>query len=169
MSSGSSWIKTRVSSTASRTLSGRVSSCSLARRVSRSSGKPELAPDVVQAEQATRLHVFRALAKIGERLLVLKDVERLLDRVPLLRRDDHRRGTPLAGDDDVLVSCFDVVEQLGKSSAGIGERDDSRHMLSVQKTEQLARRVLPAGHNLNQTHALAGEPVAIGSTRRQRR
>jgi hypothetical protein len=87
--------------------------------VSRSSGKPELASHLVQAEQAARLHVFLALAKVGKRLFVLKDTECLLDRVSFLRRDDDGRRSSLAGDDEMLMPRLDIVEE--QKSEQIGE------------------------------------------------
>src|SRR5438876_8793938 len=106
ISSGSSWIRRSVSSTASRTASGSASSCRLARRVSRSSGKPELASHFVEAEQAARLHVPLALTQVRESLVVLKDVECLRDRIPFLGGDDNRRRPSSARDDEMFVPCL---------------------------------------------------------------
>jgi hypothetical protein len=119
IASGSIWSSASVSSTASRTASGSASSCRFACRVSRSSGKPELASHLVQAEQAARLHVFLALAKVGKRLFVLKDTECLLDRVSFRRRDDDGRRSSLAGDDEMLMPRLDIVEE--QKSEQIGE------------------------------------------------
>src|SRR5712691_910579 len=109
IASGSSWSRASVSSTAPRTASGSASSCRFACRVSRSSGKPELASHLVQAEQAARLHVVLALAKVSKRFFVLEDTECLLDRVPFLRRDDDGRRPSFAGDDEMLMPRLDVV------------------------------------------------------------
>src|SRR5437016_14555786 len=103
MLSGSSSIRASVSRTASRSVSGSALRSSFARRVSRSSGKPELAPHLVQREEATSLDVFPALAERLERLVVVQDLKGLLERLPLLGRDDDGGRAPIAGDDDVLV------------------------------------------------------------------
>src|SRR3954447_11009310 len=126
--SGSSRRSTSVSSTASRTGFGSSSSCCFARRVSLSSGKPQLAPHVIEAEQGPVLHVLLALAQVGKRRVVLQHRERLLDRVPLVGRDHDGSRPSLPRDHDVLVACLNVVEQFGQPPPRFGERDDTRHV-----------------------------------------
>lgn len=95
----------------------------------RSSSKPELASHLVEREYAAGLDVPFALAQRLERVLVLQDLERLLDRIVLLGRKHDRRGSAVARDDHMLVPSLDLVEELRKPSAGLGERDDSGHEL----------------------------------------
>src|SRR2546429_1883731 len=82
--SGSASMSAIVSTTASRTVAGSALRSFFARRVSRSSGKPELAPHLFKREQPAGPHVFLALAERRQRLLVLQDLQRLLDGFPLL-------------------------------------------------------------------------------------
>jgi hypothetical protein len=43
----------------------------------------------------------------------------------------------------MFVACLDIVEELCELCPGFGERDDSNHAKSVQKSEQLGGSVPP--------------------------
>src|SRR2546428_3036139 len=122
MLSGSTAISASVSSTASRIVPGSASRSCFARRVSRSSGKPELAPHLVERGETTCLDIPLALAQRLERLFVLQDLERLLECFVLLGREHDRRRPAVPRDHDVLVAGLDLVEQLCPPRPGLPER-----------------------------------------------
>jgi len=104
----------------------------LARRVSRSSGKSELASHLVDGVEAPVFDVLFAFSKRLESGLVLEHVEGLFDGVPFFRGDDDRRGSTLARDHHMFVAGFDVVEEFGEMGACFGEGNDAWHTTSVQ-------------------------------------
>ena len=95
--------------------------------MSRSSAKPELAANVLQGGETFRANVALALAERLERLLVREHLERVLDRLELLRSEDHGAGAAVARDHHVLVPPLDLVEQIGQLRAGLGEGDVPCH------------------------------------------
>jgi hypothetical protein len=134
-----------VSRTASRTAAGSAARSFFARRVRRSSGKPELAPHFVKRKHAAGLDVLVALAKRCQSLVVLEDLESLLESLPFIGGDDDGGWTAVASDDDMLVQVFDLVEQFGERGACLGERNDFGDALSVHNSVQASSLVPPAG------------------------
>src|SRR5439155_12310339 len=167
--SGSAWIALSVSTTASWTGRGRAARLRLARRVSRSSAKPEVALDLVERLQASGGDVLLALGERGHRVLVLEHREALHHGLVLLGGEDDRAGAAVACDHDVLVAALDVVEQLAQTPARFSEGDDSGHEATVQGSVQ-QRGWWRRGHEVLAGEArVEGEQVAHAAVAAQMR
>src|SRR5919198_5389979 len=167
--SGSAPMRVIVSKTASRTAAGSAARSFFARRVIPSSGKPELAPHLVQRKHPAGFDVFVTLAKRRQRLLVLEDVESLLKSLPFVRRNNDGSRTAIASDDDMLVATLDLVEQLGQRRASLGEGNDFRHALSVHNSVHVWRLVFTGNRSPSLTSALYRCGRCVTLPRRWRR
>jgi hypothetical protein len=104
----------------------------LVRRVTRTSGKSELASHLVEAVKARVLDVFLAFSKRLECVVVLEDVKRFFDRVPFFGGDDDRGRPAFACDHDMFMAGFNVIKEFGEMSACLREGNDPCHRISVQ-------------------------------------
>lgn len=77
------------------------------------------------------LDLGKASLQRGERVGVGEKLRRLLQRLVLVDRNQRRRWSAIAGDQHVITTLADVVEQAAQVAAQLSDRDRLRHFMSV--------------------------------------